>query len=417
MPPGKHAVLGASSAYRWLACPPSARLCEKLDARFGAKESEYAREGTKAHALGEIKIRYAVWHADHMTAAKHGALSPEERAAYPGINRNRYHALRTERGDIPDDMEKATDTYCDIVMEKYLAAKEDDPSARLLLEQQLDYSFFVPQGFGTGDCVIVSDSLLEVCDYKHGRGIQVDVHGNPQLRLYALGALQRFGALYDFDAIRYTIIQPRIENVVDETTDREELLTWAEEYIKPRAQLAWEGKGEFVPGDHCRFCAAKAVCAARAAQALHVFDDGLAPTGELSDEQLARLLPYLDQAEAWIKDVRTYTEECAIRGVHYRGYKLVRGKRPNRAWSDPEEVKAQLLRSGYGAEQFEETKLRSVGDVEKTIGRKAFRALLSDLVKQGEGRLQLVPESDNRPEYNSAEAAFSDLEVPKTDNQ
>lgn len=409
MPPVAHSVLGASGAHRWLVCTPSARLGERLAQRFGEQESSYAAEGTKAHALGELKIRHAVWRADKMTAAKHGKMSAAERAIYPGINASRYKALREElvasSGDIPEEMEHATDTYCDVVME-HLDAHE---GGRLFLEQRVDYSLWVRKGFGTADCLIVSDELLEVLDYKNGTGVPVSAIGNPQLRLYALGAVAAYGDLYDFRQVRYTIIQPHLHSVTSEDISLSDLLEWASAVVAPAAKLAYEGKGSFVPGSHCRFCAAKAVCAARAADALKIFDYGLAGSGELSEQQIADILPRLDDVEAWIKDIRAYTEDRALHGDCIPGFKLVRGKRPNRAWVDDEEVRAQLLRNGYGPEQFEETKLKSVGMIEKTIGAKAFRALLGGLVRQGEGRLQLVPKDDPRPEYNSADAAFSDM--------
>ena len=409
MPPQLHAVLGASSAKRWLTCTPSARLGERLTSRFGSESSPYAQEGTKAHALAEIKVRKAFYAADGMTTTVYSRMSQEERDAYTGINAFRYDALRAELGDIPSDMEHATDAYCDVVMEKYLSAKERDPSTRLLLEQRLDYSRWVPSGFGTGDCVIVSDSLLEIADLKYGLGIPVDAVGNPQLRLYGLGAIDKFGQLYDFPAVRMTIIQPRLESVSEETLDRDALLDWAETEVRERAQLAWKGIGDFVPGDHCRFCPAKAVCSARVAEALKLFRYGFETPGLIPDEQVPGILETLDTAEAWIKDFRAYVEKQALNGQKFPGWKLVRGKKPNRRWADPEEVRAQLLRAGYAPGQIETTSLKPVGEIEKTIGAKAFRALVGGLVAQGEGRLTLVPESDKRLEYASADAAFADL--------
>lgn len=409
MPPSLHAVLGASSAHRWLVCTPSARLAESLNNRFGSKTSSFAEEGTKAHALAEIKVRQAVYEADGMTTAKYSRLTAEERDAYAGINKFRYEALREELGEIPKDMEQATDSYCDIIMEKYLSAKDRDPGTKILLEQRLDYSKWVPSGYGTGDCTIVSDQLLEICDYKHGKGIPVDAVGNQQLRLYALGALARFGNLFDFPVIRYTIIQPRLESVSEETLTREDLLHWAEVEVVEKAKQAWAGTGEFVPGEHCRFCPAKAVCSARVAEALKMFQYGLGAPGIISDEQIPEILGVLDVAEAWIKDIRAYAENQALHGQSWPGYKLVRGKKPNRQWTDPEEVKAQLLRAGYPTDQFEETRLRPVGEIEKALGKKAFRALVGELVSQGEGRLTLVPADDKRIEYSSADADFSDM--------
>lgn len=409
MPPQLHAVLGASSAKRWLTCTPSARLGERLTSRFGSESSPYAQEGTKAHALAEIKVRKAFYAADGMTTAVYSRMSEEERDAYTGINAFRYDALREELGDIPSDMEHATDAYCDVVMEKYLSAKDRDPSTRLLLEQRLDYSRWVPSGFGTGDCVIVSDSLLEIGDLKYGIGIPVDAADNPQLRLYGLGAIDKFGQLYDFPAVRMTIIQPRLESVSEETLDRDALLAWAETEVRERAQLAWKGIGDFVPGDHCRFCPAKAVCSARVSEALKLFRYGFESPGLIPDEQVPGILETLDTAEAWIKDFRAYVEKQALNGQKFPGWKLVRGKKPNRRWADPEEVRAQLLRAGYAPGQIETTSLKPVGEIEKTIGAKAFRALVGGLVAQGEGRLTLVPESDKRLEYASADAAFADL--------
>ena len=409
MPPQLHAILGASSAKRWLTCTPSARLGERLTSRFGSESSPYAQEGTKAHALAEIKVRKAFYAADGMTTTVYSRMSQEERDAYTGINAFRYDALRAELGDIPSDMEHATDAYCDVVMEKYLSAKDQDASTRLLLEQRLDYSRWVPSGFGTGDCVIVSDSLLEIADLKYGLGIPVDAVDNPQLRLYGLGAIAKFGQLYDFPAIRMTIIQPRLESVSEETLGRVELLDWAEAEVREKAQQAWKGIGDFVPGDHCRFCPAKAVCSARVAEALKLFRYGFETPGLIPDEQIPGILETLDVAEAWIKDFRAYAEKQALNGQKFPGWKLVRGKKPNRRWADPEEVRAQLLRAGDAPGQIETTSLKPVGEIEKTIGAKAFRALVGGLVAQGEGRLTLVPESDKRLEYASADAAFADL--------
>ena len=407
--PTLHAILSPSSSRRWIACPPSARLCERLEKHFGQKDSPYAREGTLAHALGELKIRNALYHADEMTTSKLSRMTAEERDAYQGINDFRLKALRSELGEVTSEIEKATDSYCDVVMNKFLEARENDPSAVLLLEQRVDISRWAPCSFGSSDCIIVSDNLLEVADLKAGKGIPVDAVGNPQIRLYELGAYAKFRHLYDFDRVRGTIIQPRLDSVSDETLEVEELLNWADDVVVPAARQAWAGEGEFCPGEHCRFCAAKAICSARVAEAMKLFRYGLESPGVIPDEQIPEILATLDTAEAWISDIRSYAETQALRGQKWQGYKLVRGKRPNRKWSDPEEVKAQLLRAGYGLEQFEKHELKPPGEVEKALGKTAFRALLDGLVSQGEGRLTLVPESDKRQEYSAADADFSDL--------
>lgn len=407
--PSLHAVLGASSAKRWLTCQPSARLHERLTNRFGSQSSPFAQYGTKAHALSEIKVRKAIWEAEKMTTEKSGSMSATEKESFQGINPFRYEALRTELGEIPQDMDQLSDSYCDVIMMKFHQAREADPQAQILLEQRLDYSKWVPSGFGTGDCVIVSDNLLEVCDLKAGKGIPVDAVGNPQLRLYALGAYARFGCLYEFKNIRYTIIQPRLDSVSEETISVDDLLQWADDHVVEAAQNAWLGKGEFIPGEHCRFCAAKAICSARVAEAMKMFQYGLESPGLLPDEQIPQILKVLDAAEDWIKDIRAYAENQALHGQVWPGYKLVHGKKPNRQWTNPEEVEAQLLRAGYSVEQFRESRLKPVGSVEKIIGAKAFKALLDGLVSQGEGKLTLVPEDDKRVAYASADADFSDL--------
>ena len=407
--PSLHAVLSPSSSSRWISCPPSARLCERMESVVGKKDSPFAREGTKAHALGELKIRNTFWHEDGMTTERYGKMTPAEQEAYTGINDFLYKELRNDLGEIPTDMEKATDTYCDVVMHRYLTAKEADPGAILLLEQRYDLGKWVPHSFGSADCVILSDNLLEVADLKYGVGVAVDAVGNPQIRLYALGALAKYGMLYDFERVRYSIIQPRLDSLTEETLTVDELLQWADEVVAPAAKLAWAGKGDFASGSWCRWCAAKAVCSARVAEALKMFKYGFESPGTIPDEQIPDILPVLDAAEDWIKDIRAYAESQALSGHRWKGYKLVRGKKPNRKWGDPEEVKAQLLRAGYSPTQFETTALKPPGEVEKTLGKTAFRALLSELVSQGEGKLTLVPESDKRVEYSSADAAFADL--------
>lgn len=407
--PVLHAVISPSASDRWLHCPPSVRLCERLEKVFGKKDSPFAREGTLAHALGELKIRNALYHSDKMTTAKLSRMAEAEREAYQGINDFRFKALRAELDEVSKEIEQATDTYCDVVMDRYLRAKELAPDTILLLEQRVDLSRWIESSFGSSDCVIVSDSLLEVIDLKAGKGVAVDAVGNSQLRLYALGAYAKYGQLYDFQRVRYTIVQPRLDSLSDETISVAELLDWAENVVVPKAKLAWLGQGEFESGPWCRWCAAKATCSARVAEALKMFQYGLEAPGLIPDEQIPAILSVLDVAESWISDIRAYAEAQALRGQRWQGFKLVRGKRPNRRWSDTEEVKAQLLRAGYSPEQFETTQIKPPGEVEKVLGKPAFRALLDNLVTQGEGKLTLVPADDKRQEYSAADADFSDL--------
>ena len=388
MPPGLHAVLSASSSKRWLSCPPSARLEEKLKGIFGEKSSPYAAAGTQAHAAAELKLRHSLGE----------------------LNDFNYNAQREQLGPMDRSYELAVDTYCDEVLSRYYTAQKIDPGAVLLLEQRLDFSPWVPSGFGTGDAVIISDKTLEVMDAKFGSGVRIVAQGNTQARLYGLGAINVFGLLYDFTHVRNTIIQPRVNEdpVTEETLTREELEAWGES-IRPAAELAWKGLGEYKPGDHCKFCAARALCAARAAEAMRGFTHGFATPGLIDDADIPGILEVADIAESWIRDVRAYARNQALRGQQWPGWKLVRGRKGNRAWKDEEAVREQLIRAGYTEEQYAVHKLRPPGEIEKELGKQAFSALVAKYVTQAEGALNLVPESDKRIEFAAADADFSDM--------
>lgn len=391
--PGLHATLSASSAKRWMSCPPSARLEERLHGIFGEQSSPFAAEGTRAHAVGELKLLRAK-----------GKLGDKD-----GINEFNYQERRKALGAISKEIDDCTDYYAELVTEKYITARKVSPDAKLFVEYRLDFGKWVPEGFGTADALIVSDATLEVCDYKHGKGVPVSAVDNPQARCYGLGAIAAFGDLYGFTHVRNTIIQPRLDSVTEETLGRVDLLDWATNELAPAAEQAWKGKGEFNPGDHCRFCAARAICSARAAKAMSIFKHGFDAPGVLPDEEIPNILPVLDVAEAWIKDIKDYALNQAKRGQQWQGYKLVRGKRPPRKWADEELCREQLLRAGYLPEQFEDTKLKTVTQLEKVLGKAAFDALLERQTTQGDGSLTLVPEDDKRVEYSSADADFSDL--------
>lgn len=391
--PGLHATLSASGAKRWMSCPPSARLEERLRGIFGEKSTPFAEEGTKAHSLAELKL-----------LREKGRLSEDD-----GINDFNYDLRRKALGDIPKEMDEATDYYAEIIIEKFLTARQSCPDAQLKLEQRLDFSRWVPNGFGTGDAVIVSEELLEVCDLKYGKGVPVFAENNPQARCYGLGALHCYGVLYGFKHVRNTIIQPRLDSVTEEMLTTDELLQWAETELKPAAELAWKGKGEFNPGDHCKFCAARAICYARATKAMTIFKHGFETPGVIPDDAIPEILAVADTAVDWIKDLQAYALSQALRGQEWPGYKLVRGKRPPRKWVDEEEAKHQLIRAGYEPEVYTETKFKSPSNIEKLVGKQAFEAIFATLVTQGDGALTLVPESDKRTEFTSAEADFSDI--------
>ena len=384
--PGLHAALSASGAKRWLACPPSARLEEKLRGRFGERSSVYAEEGTKAHALAELKLRL---------------INGE-------INDFLFRAQRDAMGDLPTEMSRFTDIYVDEVMAKLFAARKNDPGAQLYIEQRLDFSPWVPGGFGTGDAIIISDQTLEVCDLKYGKGVPVSAEENPQARLYGLGALHMFGEIYDFTHVRNTIIQVRLESISEETLTRAELLEWGES-IKPIAQQAWRGEGEFQTGDHCKFCAARAICAKRASEALSIVKWGFDTPDVISDDDLPGILAVLDTAEQWCKDIRDYAKSQALNGTRLNGWKLVRGRRGARTFTDEQMVREQLNRAGFDNNTIEKRGLKSVAELEKIVGKSAMDALVGQYIAQKEGALELAPEDDKRPEYSTAIADFGDL--------
>ena len=388
--PGTHATLGPSAASRWLHCPPSARLNSKLIERFGEKSSSYAEEGTKAHSLSEIKIRH-----------ESGAINDY-------LYKTLRDDLRDDLGDIPKEMDMFTDRYVDEVLSRYYAACKTCPDAELLVEQLVTMDRWVPKCFGTSDAIIVSDEVLFVIDLKYGKGVPVSAEENPQARLYGLGGVDAYGDLYGFKEVHTVIVQPRLDSVSEEVLTRDELLAWGES-IKPIAEQAWRGEGEYQTGSWCRFCTARAICAKRAAEAMDVFKYGFDAPAVIPDTDIPGILKVLDTAEDWIKDIRAYALAQAKQGVEYGGWKLVRGRRPGRKWKDEEEVINELARAGYDREQYEETKLKSASELEKVLGKTTFDALLGKLVTQGDGPLTLVPEDDKRPEFTPADAALQDL--------
>ncbi len=228
--PNKHAVLSASSSHRWISCPPSARLC----AAAGDRPSPYAQQGTDAHSLCEFKI---------LSALGRACADPRENLTF-----------------LDSEMEACTDAYCSHVMEQYEDAKRRCPDPLILIEQRLDFSRWAPSGFGTGDCIIVTDDVLQVIDFKYGLGVHVSAEDNPQMRCYALGALDAYGSIYDISTIKMTIFQPRRDNISTSGISRDGLLSWADAVLSPAARLAYAGSGELKAGEHCRFCSAKASC-------------------------------------------------------------------------------------------------------------------------------------------------------------
>lgn len=381
--PTKHARLSASSAFRWINCPGSVALSDQCPT---PASSSYADEGTLAHAIGELKLRYV---NDEISKRQLNAkMKP--------LLQNEYYCC---------EMEEATGYYADAVIEALEAAGED---AELMIEQQFSLDRWVPEGFGTSDAVVIGGGVIQVIDLKYGKGIKVDARNNPQLRLYGLGAANLFDSLYDFDTVRMTIIQPRLDHISTEELPLSELLAWAEDDVKPRARMALDGTDYTAVGDWCRFCPAKAVCRKRAEYNLSIAKDDFRNPPLLSDEEIGDVLRRADELQHWVKDVGDYALEQALAGKQYDGWKLVEG-RSVRKYADDLKVAEALKAAGYDEAMLYERKLYGISAMEKIVGKKRLTETLGDLIMKPAGKPVLVPESDKREAINTAEAAKADF--------
>lgn len=368
---GRHALLSASSSKRWLNCTPSARLEE----RFSEDNvSIYAEEGTAAHALAEHKLKRLL----------------KRRSKRPVSD---YQC---------DEMEECTDGYVSYAMEQIEQAKQSCNDPVVLIEQHLDYSAYVPEGFGTGDLLIVSEGTLTVIDLKYGKGVAVEAEWNPQMMLYGLGALELFGAIYDIDTVRMTIYQPRLESVSTWEISVEELMAWVAEELSPKAQLAIKGDGEFQCGSWCRFCKAKNTCRARAEEYLSLAQMEFRAPELLTDEEIAEVLKVADDLAKWSADVYAFaTDEAISHGKQWNGFKLVEG-RSNRKYTDEEEVADAAKAAGY-TDIYKNT-LVGITEMEKLMGKKRFAEILGTLVYKPQGKITLVTETDKRDSVMTATA-------------
>ena len=367
MPPDVHSVLGASAADRWMNCTPSAQLTAGME----DETTTFAAEGTAAHALCEWKVRKAL----------------------------KMRAGRRPTSDYwTDEMEEFTDDYRDFIMDLVGQAKQHCKDPVTLIEQHLDFSCYVPDGFGTGDFLLVADKELNVVDFKYGRGVAVYADHNPQMMLYALGALNLFDCLYDIEQVTMTIFQPRLSSISTWTITTAELYQWAKEVLKPKAELAAKGEGEFVSGSWCRFCKARNTCRARAESFLELARMEFQPPALLSDEEVAEVMEKADELSKWASDVMAYAQAEAIEnGKHWNGYKLVEG-RSVRKFSDEAKVEAAAKEAGYT--DIYNKSLITLTAFEKLMGKKTFADVLGQYVTKPAGKLTLVPVSDKRPEVS-----------------
>lgn len=372
MAPNAHALLSASSSHRWLNCPPSARLSENYE----DKSSDFAAEGTDAHELCEYKLKKALG----------------QRAKNPTENLTWYN----------EEMEECASGYAEYVMELIAQAKKNCADPVVLIEQRLDYSKYVTDGFGTGDCVIIADGTLNIVDYKHGKGVEVSALDNPQMKLYALGALEIFDSIYDIENITMTIYQPRIANISTCSIPRDKLIDWAEKVLKPTAELAFNGKGEFRCGDWCRFCKARAQCRERANANLELAKYDFIEPPLLSDDEVEEILDKIDRLVSWANDIKEYALKAALNGKQWKNRKLVEG-RSVRKYTD--EAMAALAVKNAGYEPYEK-KLLGITEMQKMLGKEQFNKILGDFVEKPKGKPTLVPMSDKRKAINTAASDF-----------
>lgn len=384
--PDVHARLSASGAKKWSSCSGSIQMEEQ----FPDTSSEFAEEGTKAHAIGELKILFKT---EKITAAKYGIAMSE---------------LET----VPGDMTEYTDGYRDFVIERYNEALRTTPDAQLLVEKRVDLSEWIPEGFGTCDAVIIADKVLEIIDLKYGMGVKVSAENNPQLRLYALGALSAVDFLYDIETVRTTIYQPRIDNISSEKISVEDLRKWGQ-WIAERAALAADDSvTECTAGDHCDsgFCKARAVCRAYADKKLELARYEFKRPSQLTPDEIADIIQQSDKLAKWAKLVSDYAlDEAVNHGAVFPGYKLVEGRSNRKYCKTESEIEAILTEHGFKADDIYTRSLKGIGDMEKLLGKTQFAKLLKDCVVKPQGKPTLVPIDDKREAIGSANSAADDF--------
>ena len=367
---GKHAVLSASASHRWLNCSPSARL----ELEFSNNESEAAAEGSAAHGLCEHKLRKALKLRSKKPISKYDC----------------------------DEMDLYTKEYVDYVLESVAQAKLKCNDPIVLIEQHLDFSSYVPEGFGTGDCIIIGDERLHIIDFKYGLGVLVEVEQNPQMMLYALGALDIFDSLYDISEVSMTIYQPRRENISTWTIPVDDLKKWAETVLKPKAVLAYNGEGSYCPGKWCTFCRASVKCRARAEEKLKLARLEFALPPLLTDVEIEDVLSSIDDLTKWAKAIMAYAADAAINhGKQWSGFKVVEG-RSNRKYTDEVVVADTAKDAGY--RDIYKQSLITLTEMEKLMGKTKFKEVLGDLVFKPPGKPTLVPAGDKRSVINTSSA-------------
>lgn len=370
--PTNHALLSASASHRWLHCPPSVRLSENYE----DKESDFAAEGTDAHALCEYKLLLAL------------GMKVDD----PTKNLTWFN----------EEMDECATGYAAFVLEQVESIKQNCTDPIVLIEQRVDFSRWVKDGFGTADCIIASDKTLRIIDYKHGRGVLVEANENPQMQCYALGALELFDNIYDIDTISMTIYQPRRDNVSTFNQPKEDLYKWADEILKPTADLAFAGNGNFICGEWCGFCKAKYDCRARSEANMELAKYDFQLPLLLEDKEIEDILSRIDDFNSWVSDIKDYALQQAISGKTWSGWKLVEG-RSNRKYTNEKTVANTVSKAGFDPYEH---KVLSVTAMQKLLGKSCFNELLTTYIEKPQGKPTLVPESDKRPAINTAKNDF-----------
>lgn len=369
-----HALLSPSAAHRWLHCTAAPRLEEHVEDRGSA----FAEEGTLAHAYCAMHLKTYLGLPVDEEVKEITSLAPT------------YHT---------GEMDEYTDTYKTIVLEKYGAARAKTPDAQLLVEQRLDFTEYIPEAFGTADAVIIADGEMEVIDFKYGKGVRVSAKRNPQMMIYALGAYEKYSMEYDIREVKLTIVQPRIDNISEDWISAAELTSWGMFQLRPKAKEAFSG-GRQEPGEWCRFCKVKANCKALANETFTLVNKHSDPKTVSAERMAADVLPMLDLVKTWVKAVEEYTLQEALNGRKFPGYKLVAG-RSVRKITDPQSV-INTLQEYFSPESYmKPQELKTITDLEKTIGKKRFNELCGDYIDKPIGKPTLVPDSDKRQELDT----------------
>lgn len=369
-----HAILSASSAHKWLVCTPSARLEEQ----FPDKTSEYMKEGTLAHAIAEFKVRSYF-------------LEPMSKTSQT----RRLNKLKKEEG-FQDEMLEHTDAYLNFLKEEAL---KTNTKPFIAVEQKVDFSNYVPEGFGTADCIMISGDTLHIIDFKYGKGVKVEAENNPQMKLYALGAIGAYGLFYPLKYVKMSIVQPRIDNISSCEIPIEPLLEWGEKIVKPQAQKAFAGIGDYVQGEHCRFCKAKGACEFRAKENMKVVEEIQSSyNGTITNDELGEILTKTDGIEQWIKDIKAYALELVLKGEQVKGWKAVEGK-SNRKITDIDKAFEILEANGYEDALLYEKVPLTLTKLEKVIGKTKLSEAIGDYIEKPKGAPTLVKESDKREPY------------------